>query len=274
MPRTVLGWTGRLGDAWHRMVGPRHGPRVVVTSIPKSGTHLVISALRSVPRMRVCPGVVLGNVSTEDRVRRIARLGPRQVLVAHFVYDQQVARALSQRGAKLVLMVRDPRDVVVSLSKYILREKVRHRYYEYFTQALQSDGDRLMACIRGVGPEHARDGREMPDVGSLFRRYLAWEENHETHVCRFENLVGAHGGGSDEVQVEEVGALFRFLGLGTDESLVHAVAGATFSTRSRTFRKGEIGDWRRHFTPEHRAAFREVAGSLLVDLGYEKDGAW
>jgi hypothetical protein len=42
----------------------------------------------------------------------------------------------------------------------------------------------------------------------------------------------------------------------------------------RTFRKGQIGSWREEFSAEHERAVKEVAGSLLVELGYEADPEW
>ena len=40
------------------------------------------------------------------------------------------------------------------------------------------------------------------------------------------------------------------------------------------YRKGIAGDWKNYFAEEHKKAFKEVAGQLLVDLGYEKDLNW
>jgi len=42
----------------------------------------------------------------------------------------------------------------------------------------------------------------------------------------------------------------------------------------RTFRKGQIGGWRSEFSEEHARAAREIAGPLLVELGYEADPEW
>ena len=39
-------------------------------------------------------------------------------------------------------------------------------------------------------------------------------------------------------------------------------------------RKGVSGDWRDAFTGEDRRVFKEEAGDLLVELGYEKDLGW
>ncbi len=249
-------WTGRVGDAWHALRAPTTAPRLAVSSVPKAGTHLLISALARIPGVRVIPELVLGKVGAEGAMRRLARVAPNQVLVGHIV------------GIKLVLMVRDPRDVVVSLAKYIPREHIGHRYRDYFTRVLTSDEERIAACIRGISGEHAADGRAQPDIGSLFRAYLAWTAAHPVHVCRFEDLVGPHGGGSERAQLESLRSLAAWAGYGLDDGQVEAIARATFSRDSLTFRKGEIGDWRNHFTPQHETAFREVAGDLLERLGY------
>ena len=39
-------------------------------------------------------------------------------------------------------------------------------------------------------------------------------------------------------------------------------------------RKGVVGDWRSHFSPEAREAFNRYAGDELILLGYERDRAW
>ena len=44
--------------------------------------------------------------------------------------------------------------------------------------------------------------------------------------------------------------------------------------KSRTFRSGKTGGWKEHFPREHRLLFKDVAGDLLVRLGYEKDNDW
>ena len=45
-------------------------------------------------------------------------------------------------------------------------------------------------------------------------------------------------------------------------------------SKSPTFRSGKTGEWRQHFTDEHKKIFKEVAGDLLVKLGYEKNNDW
>jgi hypothetical protein len=39
-------------------------------------------------------------------------------------------------------------------------------------------------------------------------------------------------------------------------------------------RKGIAGDWKNVFTERDKAVFKEAAGNLLIELGYEKDDNW
>jgi hypothetical protein len=44
--------------------------------------------------------------------------------------------------------------------------------------------------------------------------------------------------------------------------------------RSGTFRKARPGNWREHFTDENKALFKNQAGDLLIELGYEATEDW
>ena len=44
--------------------------------------------------------------------------------------------------------------------------------------------------------------------------------------------------------------------------------------KSHTFRLGKTGGWKEYFTEEHKKLFKDVAGDLLVRLGYEKNDDW
>jgi hypothetical protein len=43
---------------------------------------------------------------------------------------------------------------------------------------------------------------------------------------------------------------------------------------SSFFRKGVSGDWRNYFNDEITALFKEEAGQLLIDAGYEEYFNW
>jgi len=69
------------------------------------------------------------------------------------------------------------------------------------------------------------------------------------------------------------------------ETLLGIVHGMRFSSLSNGrqmgeedikshYRKGVPGDWRNHFTPDHKQYFKERYGNLLIKLGYETDQNW
>lgn len=85
---------------------------------------------------------------------------------------------------------------------------------------------------------------------------------------------------------EEVRRLLGFLGAdASEEAARRCVSSASFEKLSKGrqrgeedpasfFRKGVAGDWRSAFTEEDRFIFKEAAGDLLVELGYEEDLDW
>jgi hypothetical protein len=102
---------------------------------------------------------------------------------------------------------------------------------------------------------------------------LRWAS--EPFACRvtFEKLVGPQGGGSRAAQIDELRRLADHLGFRFSPDTLERIADQVFGG-TNTFRKGVIGGWRDHFTPAHKAAFKDLAGPLLIELGYETDNDW
>ena len=44
--------------------------------------------------------------------------------------------------------------------------------------------------------------------------------------------------------------------------------------RRNNMRKGIAGDWKNHFSDDHKSAFKDRYGDTLIMLGYEKDNTW
>jgi len=69
--------------------------------------------------------------------------------------------------------------------------------------------------------------------------------------------------------------LLRRVPLPTPPKLILAALEASINPKkSPTFRSGKTGEWRKRFTDEHKKIFKDVAGDLLIRLGYEKDDKW
>jgi hypothetical protein len=264
------------------------GSRVLVNSMPKAGTHLVTSLLEQFPDLMFSgrhhsfrhfapPDAPPPDQETELRVdwrrleRALASVNRGQWMTGHFSAEPRLLALLNQLDYKIVSIIRDPRDVAVS-SVYYFSGLKRHYLYEDFNTNLKTMDERLMAVIEGLPATSTRRG--LGDIAHRIRRYALWLENPSTYGCRFEQLVGARGGGTLAKQREEIRRLGNHIDRPLSDDEIDVVASKTWSTRVSTFRKGRIGDWRNHFSDEHIAAFKEIAGDQLIALGYEQDNDW
>ena len=263
-------------------------PGFLLNSVPKAGTHLLLRAIQ------LFPGVRPTGILIKDEIRKLAAdsswadpnstamsaardrtvplacvSGALKMVKAghygygHLPYSDALASLISDMGLKLVLIMRDPRDVVVSHAHHIAQIE-RHRLFDHF-QSL-SEEERIMACIRGVG-------ERLRNIDLRFRAFLPWISQPLSYTTYFDRLVGVAGGGMREDQIEELENIARHLGLKCSPAEIDRVACQLFGN-SATFRRGLIGSWRCAFTEAHSRAFKEVAGPLLIELGYERDLAW
>jgi hypothetical protein len=199
--------------------------------------------------------------------RRLSRVPDGGFVTAHCVYSPELASLFAEERMRVVCILRDPRDVAVSQMHHIKQRK-RHPIHDAFV-ALPSDHERLLVSIRGglLGM------REMLSLDERYRQFLRWQDDNNTMLVKFEDLVGPRGGGSAEAQRRTVERVARHVGLEPDERMIRTVEENIFGV-SNTFRKGQIGGWREEFSEEHARAVRETAGPLLVELGYEADTEW
>ncbi len=176
--------------------------------------------------------------------------------------DGNFIKHWSETGEPAIIFnYRDPRDVLVSFISYLLGKTGGHGgYAEYFAyqpilEALPNDDERLMHAILDPSFPGHRDFEE-----SL------WLLRHP-RVCKvsYEELVGAAGGGSDEVQNAAIARVMQHLGIERDS---REVVRGIYNPASRTFHQGRIEKWRTAFKPEHHKAFNHRFGDLLALYGY------
>ena len=136
-------------DAAQARVARRAGvlPRALVVSLPKAGTHLVERAICLHPRLyrRFLPTLNPENVGEEGLAGVVRAQRPGQVVVAHLPFDPAYPELLED--VKTLFVIRDPRDMAVSLAHYI-----------------ESRGDhpaalRLQRAARRALADRARDSR-------------------------------------------------------------------------------------------------------------------
>jgi len=276
----------RLHQAWRELCGIHVPPTpILVSSVPKAGTHLLKNIILAIPGTRFVAdiGWLTQRETHEERVAMIEKAmsdsQPADVFTAHTPHHASIAEFLVRRGVRHVFIYRDPRDVAVSLHHYVMRSQ-GHAYYPMFA-AQGSDENRLMATIQGIG-EGRVSGRlsasSYPNIRVYCEWYLRWLDDPNTFSLRYEDLVGDRGGSASDEASRVVGEMLRYLGVfgrGTHRGMVARVLDqGSDPGKSPTYRQGRTGCWREEFEPEHIAAFKEVAGDLLVRLGYETSTDW
>lgn len=261
-------------------------PRVLANGIPKSGTHLLTSLLARLPRMMfsgihhalndfsISSGIAAEEMPEIDHARlthELRRVNHGQFMSSHFPAHPRLPQLLASSGYKTIVMLRDPRDIVVSHTFYVTRLS-RHFLYRRYNELYKSDKERLLASITGFAADDYSAGQE--SIGRRLDKYLPWLKQGDVHVTRFESLVGEAGGGRREEQYREIATIAAHVGRAVSDEQVVRIAGKVWSPRVATFRKGRVGDWIEQFDDEHKAAFKEVAGRQLIDLGYETHLDW
>ena len=200
-------------------------PPIIVNSIPKSGTHLLMQVARALPGSRYFgsflaqqPSLTLRYRSQADIDRGIRKLVPGEVLGAHLHFTPETAARLRHINAVHLMIVRDPLDVLLSEAHYLRVMAQFHRMHAEFKNL--SAEEAIEQCLTG--------SRLSPDIFPSFEHriapYCGWVDNLDCCVIRFEDTRnpvtaetavrravaswGAKAGRSpDEVQVLVAGAL-------------------------------------------------------------------
>lgn len=252
----------------------RNFPRVLANSMPKAGTHLLTRLLTLLDfreqggSLDIGPNEALQRISP-DHVQRatgqLSELRPGFFARSHMYFYPEVAQIINAFQVKTITIIRDPRDVCVSDAFHILK-RTEHRLHPYYIK--MSESQRLMASI--VGMESTQLSGDLPssDIGSHYRNYLGWVKQGAESVVKFEDLIGEKGGGDDRIQMETVAKVAGYLGLQLSKQKIADLCTNLFWTKAKTFRRGQIGDWKKHFSSEHVAAFNRVIGSMMHDFGY------
>ncbi|MFK5947513.1 MAG: sulfotransferase domain-containing protein [Methylococcales bacterium] len=241
---------------------------ILLNSIPKAGTHLLENALENFPCIRNAGKRTVHFWGEPDAgvLTSVSSIGRGSFLNAHLPAHPDIFKIVAENKIKVLFVIRDPRDIVLSHFNYVTKIDPSHHLYNLYS-GMKDDDERLLASISGVG-----DIR--PSIGVVLREFEPWINNDQVFVCRFEDLIGPDGGGSSEVQNKLILSIANYLEIQLDDSIINRISEKTFSTKSSTFRKGRAGGWRKAFKDVHVDAFKKAAGDELIRYGYEKNFDW
>lgn len=162
---------------------------------------------------------------------------------------------------------RDPRDMLVSQIFFATDMHEDHGMHAFY-KSLPDFGERLKVAITGID----RDEFYMVSVRQRYAAVFEWLEQPHVMCIRFEDLIENRDATLDAM-LDEVESIGYQIPTQRDKAL-SILKKAIQPRKSHTFRSGKTGGWKEHFTEEHKALFKDVAGDLLVRLGYEKSNDW
>lgn len=238
----------------------RAAPPIVVNSLPKSGTHLLMQLAEALPGTRQfktflaqTPSLTLRMRTQSEIDRKIAGFVPGEIIGAHLHHSAATAKALEDRNALHLFIWRDPRDVILSEAHYLAEMTRFHAMHRSF-KALPTAEARVELAITGNGGNY-------PDAKERIGSYMGWTQTPGTVSLRYESLI------HPETQKHECQRILdaykaRVTGvanLPTADDLVAAIA----PEKSHTFNKGGIARWKQEMSPAHQAMCHERLGPWL-----------
>lgn len=245
--------------------------KTLMISIPKCGTYLLMNALD-----------FLMDVNCQDWPKDQFTLDQDEIdhmstplFAGHILYNEKNKELIKKNHFTLFFIIRDPRDQCVSMMYWVRKHPMSMHIVK------DMDNDTLLTTLitdhLAIYPEAVKSkyselnsGRTITDFYNLF---LPWMTHENICTIRFESLIGKRGSGSDSHQMTEINRILNHLDITKNPAFLKPIGHYLFG-HSMTFRKGQIGSWKTHFTEHHKKLFKKIGGQLLIDLNYESGLDW
>ena len=275
----LLRWQARRAQAMLRWGAGELArmPIVIGNSMPKSGSHLIIQILEGLPQIGpfVNPGMPPLNRNEKNAIqtqqvilRKIQRLAPGDFTYCYLEATEAYISALTKPGIAPIFVYRDPRDMIVSHVFYATDMHQGHQMHRYYTEVLKTMEERINAAIFGVEEKDS----PLSSIALKYSRYAGWLDQPAVLSLRFEDLILEKERSIG--QILDHLADHGFVPKASRAESVKALTRSIEPKRSGTFRKGQPGNWREHFTEANKKNFKDQTGDLLQRLGYEMDQDW
>jgi sulfotransferase 6B1 len=252
-------------------------PPVFGNAKPKSGSHLLLQILNGFTQImpyRYVDAEPIRTITKDGRRKtqqeildELKRIPSGVIGWGYLEATPENVAFLCQPGRVNYFIYRDPRDMLISQVHFATDMYEEHGMHAYY-KSLPDVGARLKVAITGVDV----DGIRMVSVKQRYEGVFRWLEQKNVLCIRFEDLIHNRDATLYAMldEVEKTGYRVPTRRKKALAVLVDAIQ----PKKSRTFRSGKTDGWKEYFTDEHKKLFKDVAGNLLVRLGYEKSNDW
>jgi len=241
--------------------------RLFLTSYQGSGTHQVMPALgfskdvedfghgHLIDIPRYVPNIEhVVNEEGRDRTAKVLKEF-RGKLFGHVSYLTHYEDALKEKPTKVLLNVRDPRDIVISEYHKMIRMKgLPAIFWQDFE--LQ-DG----SYVHDMNKEDAIN-EFILYASKRWPHWLGWLYSDMTLMVKYENLRT-----NAKEELNKIVAWVAPYPLPPiDQMILDLIPRAS----NPTFRKGNVGDWKDEFSESNKRQSNKLLGYIIDMLGYEQ----
>ncbi len=282
----------------------RKAERILVNSLPKSGTHLLTNAVElfgyrdfaKTPKKpewntpvnfdygevkKVLDETALNNVQEAINIGSLSPLHvspsifrqwlkpvlSKEYIVGHISYSPSLSPLLADLNYHHLFIIRDPRAVLPSLLSFILNPQgiPKKHFLEADLKPMSSEQRLNFILEGGYAPKAAVTVKSFAHV---YRDVLNWQQEPNCLAIHFEDLIGEQGGGSKKKQQQTVKNIADYLGHAFNTTILSKLD-QIYSASSPTFRIGQVDSWKSSMTPEIIERLTAYCKPLWQAAGYE-----
>ncbi|MGE3727797.1 MAG: sulfotransferase domain-containing protein [Candidatus Sericytochromatia bacterium] len=225
-------------------------------------------------------------------LQELADLDYYQARLLHCHVFVPLEPLLELANIRLIALIRDPRDVLISFYFAYLNKGYFLDHQRYQTEYPQVYKEALLLSLAERGWQYLSFNKLMdfPDLKTLAQHYLSCLNSPQVYVVRFEDLH----------QAPEATYLKLLSAQGLLEQPYYSLAPEQFKQALRledfefqtqgrrkrgqamepqelnygSHRRGLVGDWQNHLSPQLKEQLKALIGPELIQLGYERDLNW
>ncbi|XP_048731186.2 3-beta-hydroxysteroid sulfotransferase-like [Ostrea edulis] len=242
---------------------------VCIVSYPKSGTHWTYEICHMVKTGSsdfIDTLVPIFDYSSMEELKEVQATS--RVYTSH-LYPRHLPKQFMEKRCKIILVYRNPKDVAVSYFKYSKKLRLHDMEDMGFSEFLRHYISGNVWCGTWVKwmKEWKTFKEETPDYPLLEIAYEDMKKNPKESVQRISDFISVNSPPQFTDEIVEK-CKFKVMAAHKHSNLPQNMEYLTaFENGHIFYRKGEVGDWKNHFTVAENEAFDKDMETILPKLG-------